>query len=790
MRRATLFLITLFGFCIFFTSVSAQDIPFNEQAIEDGEDHRHCGGVFQRDDEIHAAAFLPSDDDWIEDMGVIVLRMGAAVRSEDFEYVRDLLAILLPAMVDVLGWPATLDTLTVEIRTDITLEYYRCSTNAIAMGPIIRNPDTGTDRGWDSLFMHELVHAFQDDLLCRGSFPSWLTEGMADAGRYFVAERASGASGRDLRRRRFDKRMAVYDLYNNAGAQVLGGKYTLAYRLDLDFFYQNGAGAVLVPAIAQIVAGFDSPHPMARLTAEFRAEMNADPPHSIYEAMDRAWRAPVDGVSPPSRWVRSRGITCPSVRDGEFVAVIPSYSYNNVNPSRLRILRFMREGIHYEYRSPLGDLTFIGTSTSVKMNIDTYFRPDVPDLPEGAYMVLLEGSAEDGEVLAARTWILNINPAFTEEPLWEGVAVVLTDRDGRPVDIPHESLSVNGRITARVPGGVIALPHGGDHGTLTFKLNGRVIGTVTATGELPRMVVIPIADHAPRPVVKWTPYHPAGGDRMVVQLRFDRSSLAWEGDEEVEVVLYDMNHTALDRSVMTFPLCATYKYYSAELTVPSGLAHGILEFVKGSSVHTGCYHGYCSWHWGYEFEVRAQHAADQIGSDFDGTHLIVTFEEGIDEGMLRLGKATNPDGPWLHLSHIEPTRNGNKVRWDIAAEIGDGAFFHVMRVSGTENRVLLMEYIAPAPTTVRLVAGSPFPNPSSAAVRWPFEVTAPASASFEVYDVTGRRIHSSRDMALHPGIEIFQWDGRYLGDPAAPGIYFLRVMGQGYNFTRKVVLVR
>jgi len=782
------FLVLLVLGCLPAGRVTAQEIAPSVPEAQCDESRHNCGGVFHCVDNGVSDRYPHSDDYWTEDFGVFVLRMSTSLPREDFDYVRDLLDAVVPSMVEVLGPPVTLDTLLVELSPDIYLQNYNSALNRIQMDPIRPSGDTGTEPSWDNLFIHELTHAFQDDILSQWDFPSWLIEGMAEAARFFVSEAATEASGRDVRYRTFDNRMAVYDLYNNAGEQVLGGSGKLAYRVDLDVLYQNAAGAVIIPALAQIAAGLESPHPLARLTEELRAELDASPPHQIYEAIDRAWSAPVDGVPGPSRWMRTRSVVCPSVRDGEFAALVPYYRNNNLNPARLRILHFARSNYEYEYCRTPSALHFFGVNGWVTTTHYDQILPPVPELPEGAYMAELETSGQDGQTLTARTYLLVVDPVFVGELLWDGVAVVFVDENGMPVDIPPGALSVNGRITARVPGGVIALPYAGTLGDLTFMRDGHPIGTVTATGSLPRLVVLPV-EEPPRPVVEWRPYHPVRGDTVEVNLVIERSSLDPLGDEPVEALLYDAEWKLRDRIEMhTVPGGA--EIYSARIPIPVDLSYGVLGFRRGDSVHQGCWVWGCEVFWGYEFETRAEPIAELIRCDFDGSSLVVTFEGVVDVGRLLLQTSPEREGPWTDLTGVEAVQSEAEVRWNVIDFLGEGAYFRLVRTGGMEYEVLLVRFIQPAPQGLRLTAREPFPNPSHSTVYWFLEVTDPTRARLEVYDAAGRRIYSGAEKDIYPGTEVLRWKGEGEGGAVGPGVYFLRLVASGREFRSKIVVLR
>jgi hypothetical protein len=750
-------------------------------------DSGDCGGVIVSVSLPDGARSRYAPGDWIEDFGVIVLRMRSYIHEEDFAYTCDVLDAILPTMVDLVGDPIALDTLTVELDNGV-IQHYSCGDNSVTMHSIDPDNVTGIDTGWDNLFIHELTHAFQGDLLCEGDVPSWLTEGMAEAARYFVGEVASEASGRVVRHRRFDRRMAVYDMYNSAGEQVLGGRGGIAWRFNFDNLYQNAAGSVIVPALAQLGVGLDAPHPLARLTAEIRAEKLRGPPYHIFEAVDRAWSAPVDGLAPPSRWLRSRAVACPSVRDGEFVTLLPYYRYNNVNPPWVRIIQFARTGSSFDYYVPSGVIRFVGVFDAIAQRVLENTAPTVPDLDEGAYLIDLAVADQSGGTLEARSWMMVVNPSFVEDGLWHGVAVVFVDREGRPVNVPRDRLTFNGSLVTRVPGGVIVSPHDGSIGSLTFKIDGRAVGTVTATGALPRLVVIPVDEGAPSSVVTWNPYHPEPGGVVSLTIRRDHSSLTPGPGGAVEAVLYDMSGS-VRATVSMAPSTEWTESFTAELAVPDDLSHGVLAFNDGTAAHQGCRFWPCQWFWGYEFETRAAGPSDIRSVRFDGTHLIVTFDGAVDSTPLLLRSATGPEGPWTDHPDTTPDQRGADLLWNVRGLIGPGSYFRVID-TGRGDAVLFTEYLVPGPTTVRLSAHQPFPNPGSDVVRWPFSVEAPTSATFEVYDVRGRRVFSSGPTPLFTGLEEFRWNSTSAGNRAPTGVYFLRVNGAGESFTRKIVIVR
>ena len=160
----------------------------------------------------------------VKDVGPFVLRVPDTESVEAFDYLVELVETILPSMERVMGPPAaSLDTLTVSVSGQGGFAYW-CGWNHIVMTPIEFDSDRPNDRGWDSVFIHELVHAFQDDLLCvrdrPRSAPSWFTEGMAEAVRYFVQNEVTDDYGRDVRARPYARLMVVA-----IGSAIFAGIY-------------------------------------------------------------------------------------------------------------------------------------------------------------------------------------------------------------------------------------------------------------------------------------------------------------------------------------------------------------------------------------------------------------------------------------------------------------------------------------------------------------------------------------------------------------------------------------
>lgn len=95
----------------------------------------------------------------------------------------------------------------------------------------------------------------------------------------------------------------------------------------------------------------------------------------------------------------------------------------------------------------------------------------------------------------------------------------------------------------------------------------------------------------------------------------------------------------------------------------------------------------------------------------------------------------------------------------------------------------------PMPTA--LAFASIAPNPFRGAVAFVIDVPQGAGAvSVAVYDLAGRRVRTLADGSLPAGRHTLSWNGRTdAGDPIAPGVYLVRLIGAGRTFTRRVTMI-
>jgi hypothetical protein len=91
--------------------------------------------------------------------------------------------------------------------------------------------------------------------------------------------------------------------------------------------------------------------------------------------------------------------------------------------------------------------------------------------------------------------------------------------------------------------------------------------------------------------------------------------------------------------------------------------------------------------------------------------------------------------------------------------------------------------------TPTFFAMSPNPVTDGATFRFGLEDRGPVEV--RIFDVAGRRVSTLRAGPYGPGVHELRWDGKTLdGGPLASGVYFVKFIGGGRSFTRKLVVVR
>lgn len=760
-----------------------------------------CGGV-----QTGKVSFV-RDNSRIFETDLFPVRLGSSVTAVDSAYIHETLLGVLPSLLEILGQPVGLDTLTIVLGEGTP--FYALWNNLLSMytpyprrgqdddrdGLVDEDPYDGRDNdgdgridedavnspNWDNLFIHELPHAWQDGILSRS--PSWLAEGMAEAGRHFVSEHATLRQvGRDFRHRKFAARMMAIDLENAGAEQILGGSQSIYYRYDSRLTYRAAGGAVILACYAQMMAGQESPHPLERLTTALHADIESGAPaRPLPAVISEAWTAPVDGVAPAGRWLCTRSIVNRWVRDGAFLLLWPGVNLSCLNPSALYRMFFVRDGFDYQTLAVSNPLVF--TSTTGRQSEGTGVYHQIPPPDHGAYLVETE-EEHDGSPVRGRTWMLNTPSGKQMLDSGEGIAVIFVGRDGLPVEVPD--LEVNGRIVEQVPGGVVVAPTSAlsPEGMLWLRSGDRTLGMVTVPGPMSRVVPLFIDDPEPPEVVSWRPYRPVVGDTLTVTLRYSRSALV---PDEPSVLA---RLTGLDIGWQAeAPLLPAEEpdLWTARLPVLDGPDVGLFDFRAEDSYH-GASH--TSAYYALACEIAASARAVVVGVEITEDVMALTFDRAVVADDYTLEMAVNPAGPWqVGTAAASDPGWPEMLHWDVPRLQHASRYARIVETAVGGEVVCSFALGATAPRT-RIAVRPLFPNPSADGVRVALELDTNATIRLEVYDIRGRRVSGPSDYPLAPGQREIHWNGLAGGRPLAAGTYILRLRGPSLEVTQKVLLLR
>lgn len=84
-----------------------------------------------------------------------------------------------------------------------------------------------------------------------------------------------------------------------------------------------------------------------------------------------------------------------------------------------------------------------------------------------------------------------------------------------------------------------------------------------------------------------------------------------------------------------------------------------------------------------------------------------------------------------------------------------------------------------------------YPNPFNSSTNISFDLPSAGYVELSVYDLLGRKVTILLDSFLSAGNHLVTWDGRSgIGERMATGIYFYRLKAEGFDDTKKMLLVK
>ncbi len=769
--------------------------------MEPGENSPRCAGVTH-------GSFLRSDGTSRREVAFpwFTMQLAESVSAADSAYVVDLIQAVTPCMIQMLGAPRALSSF-LFVTWERSFATYSVS-GVITMFPRVErrgrdddgdgridedgsdgrdndgdgrlDEDGEFDEIWDATFVHELAHGFQigTDYAPFPGSSGWFEEGFADAAEYVVGECAQAEHpGRRFHASYPNLALAAYDLLSAGGAQVAGGPFNL---LPSIWIYRGGSAALLIGVSAELAAGRVSPHPLERLIREVAAE-GRDENSSLARAMDRAWLAPIDGLSPPSLWYQTQPITSSRTRSGDFLTLHPFHNESGLNPTLLESFRYRREyGTLSRSRYP-GIFRYVdGRGVIVAEQADA----KVPPLPPGAYAVEVADSSS-GILLTARTHVLVTASARRWSDLRGGVACVFVGADGRVVDL--SGVEVDGRVVEEVGGGMLVVPwsRSAPPTSFTFRHDGRTLATITRLDNFARVVPIPVEPSPYRGAMGWVPFLPMAGDSIELFLRRSESDLP-QDDSGVGMAVSRCD--GVDTLALA-PDPADADLWRGKTRVPtcSGSVEFRLAFRADSASAWQCLDAYGG---PYRIQVGLDLRPAVIGWRYDGT-LNVQLDRSCDPALFSL-HTQRAGEDWTHWA-APPTVAQNDpmaVTWTFPTDVS-GCAFRVLYGTDRRSRPVFESILPPSGRDPDVLIERPFPNPTSDGVRWSLRSWDPLHVRLDVYNPEGRRLGASQEITVAPRDGELRWDGTAGGRRLPPGVYWLRArLDHRTASTQKIVVLR
>jgi hypothetical protein len=124
-------------------------------------------------------------------------------------------------------------------------------------------------------------------------------------------------------------------------------------------------------------------------------------------------------------------------------------------------------------------------------------------------------------------------------------------------------------------------------------------------------------------------------------------------------------------------------------------------------------------------------------------------------------------------------------------DISGGLYFYQLEAVSTDGEKQLSGIVEVRPTPAVFALASGYPNPMTQSSEIAFQLPKDSMVSLRVYNMAGREVSILQQGTLQAGYYAKTWngtdaDGRTVGN----GVYFVRMDAQGFNATRKLVVLR
>jgi hypothetical protein len=151
---------------------------------------------------------------------------------------------------------------------------------------------------------------------------------------------------------------------------------------------------------------------------------------------------------------------------------------------------------------------------------------------------------------------------------------------------------------------------------------------------------------------------------------------------------------------------------------------------------------------------------------------------------------TTSDTSWTELAFVEgagtTTQSQSYAYSDTTLETAGSYTYRLRQVDydGQDELHGPVDFMFKAPAKIKLMSN--YPNPFNPTTVIPYQLSETANVDLAVYDMAGRRVAQLVDKRQQPG----QYKVTFNGQQLASGMYLIRYVSAGQQFTRKIMLIK
>lgn len=166
-----------------------------------------------------------------------------------------------------------------------------------------------------------------------------------------------------------------------------------------------------------------------------------------------------------------------------------------------------------------------------------------------------------------------------------------------------------------------------------------------------------------------------------------------------------------------------------------------------------------------------------------------------DNAGFNILRAIDRSGPFTKINaQLIPGAGTSSQRHTysyVDEDISGGLYFYQLEIVDVSGGSEFSDIIEVRPVPAAFALSSGHPNPMTQGTEISFQVPREGVVSVRIYDMAGRQVRTLQEGSLRPGFYTATWNGTdESGRPVGNGVYFVRMDAQGFNTTKKLVVLR